>query len=275
MRIQSILKLHPLRSDLRPVSQRASRRLGDSIEMGRCPSMGLGRIRMIGRKFLDFLRRVFACCLPIKPYTPVSFSRVDYRRKEREGEIAYQILIDGIATNNQILYSKSGDAIALKHLDFPDRALRAHCSSILAKILNAEEARGFETGFFDVARLLYRSGYRAQGQTIHYRPEGKDSGDQLITDMIERARRANERGTLIEKARPALAAIEEALTARSMMDGFIDLAVSMHVVEKREPSAALSLDDLLQLMQALEIRPPQGAAFDTGRQRLAVFTASD
>lgn len=233
----------------------------DSIECLKAPTWIIGKVKAIYRGVLDFFRGILSRFIPIQSYTPVSAKQIDYQRIIREERTIYRILVDDVSTDNEISYSKNGEAIIVTDISFPDKAMRAHIGMIFGEILEKEGAKCFSTNVFDFAKLLWNCGYVAEGTKICYYPDSENVHQEHLGSLVDLAKERHEAGTLPEGCGECVKRISSELESSNLMG-----SVFASFVDLGPPKKNLLLSDVLHLMDCLNIDKIRGMQFEfTGR----------
>ena len=225
----------------------------DSIECLKAPTWIIAKVRMLYRRVIDFFRGILSRFLPIQSYTSVSAKRIDYHRIIQEKRTIYRILVDDVSTDNEISYSKQGEAIMVTDISFPDKAMRAHIGMIFGEILEKEGAKCFSTNVFDFAKLLWNCGYVADGAKIRYYPDLENTHQELLGSFIDLAKERHEAGTLPEGCGECVERISSELESSNLMGSLIESFIDLG-----PPKKNLLLSDVLHLMDCLNIDKIRG-----------------
>lgn len=236
------------------------------------------KVRRFYRYIEGRIRRLLARFFAVRTYAPIRIRQVEYRRIIGDRRTSYRILIDGVSTNNELLYTVGEGVVHLRDIQFADRALREHIGSILGHILADEKATAFSTNLFDMARVLWQCGCDLGGATIRYYPENRESSSQgILRTLIEAAQEKRDEGNLPAGYLEALQRIERRinggiLAIGSIADGFVMLGESLNLLDEREKSADILLSDVLHLMDGLKIDRIRGITFESTARHGVRFT---
>ena len=261
----------------------------DSIETLQCSSWTWikAKVRRFYRYIEGVVRRILFRFFPVRTYARIQIRQIDYLRIPGDERSSYRILIDGVSTNNEVLYTVRNGVVFLSDIQFADKALREHLGSILGHILADEKATAFSTNLFDMAKVLWQCGCDLGGATIRYYPNNNDSSNQgILRTLIESAQGRHADGNLPASYHESLQRIEGQINRRpgpiaravdTVVDGFVMLGESLNLVEQREEEVRvdIQLSDVLHLMDGLQIDRLRGITFQSSARHWVRFTMRD
>ncbi|NGX38543.1 MAG: hypothetical protein K1000chlam2_01717 [Chlamydiae bacterium] len=232
----------------------------DSLqEFASKPSWLCRKFLAIWRSISNYFRGFFSSYLPINRRCPVAKNEIGYSKSaipDMKGIYRYQVLVNGVSTDNEIKFTKRDQALYILEFTFPDEEMQEHIPSILEQMLKEEQATTFATEYLDRAKLLWSCGFVTDSK-VSFNPDGTDASNKFIRVVLEIAQ--EKKDTLNEHYLDALKRLDK-ITHPSLWSFEMaeSLLRSMVVVTN---NVQIPLKDLLMVMEGLGMESRRGIRF--------------